>query len=207
MSGEALRQEIRKAAETKAKQILVDAKQSADKIVAEAEAEAGKVLEDRVHDLEESLKQVEKSEAAKARMESSGRILGIHSRYTEEAFREAESRVKSLPTTDPVLYRSVLTNFITEAIEEVGSVRVVAVVRPSDRALAEEILKNLAGARGAGGRGAQCSVSSESLDVTGGVVFHTDDKRFYFVNTFESRFLKAREEVRAKVMDALLRDG
>lgn len=205
MSSEALKQEIRRTAGEKAEKALADAKSEADKILAEAESQAKKITEGRIQDSERLIEQVERSEAAKARMECARNLLSVQSRYVEEAFRQAESRVDSLPSSNPELYKSVLTRFIAEACAQLSGFRLLAVTRDSDRGMVEDIIRRLKAKEEGGGRALHCSVSGESLNARGGVIFHTEDMRVYYVNTFESRFLKAREELRAKVAHTMLK--
>jgi V/A-type H+/Na+-transporting ATPase subunit E len=193
MSGEALKQEIRKGAEEKAKLTVADAKSKAEQILAEAEGEAKRVLDSRMRDAHRHLEQVERSEAAKARMECTRRILGIQAQYVEQVFKEAEARLSGLSVGGPAQYQHALTDFITEGSRALGGAALVAVVRDADR----EIVEGIARSSGA-------SISTEPLESIGGVVIRTKDERSYFVNTFESRLLRAREELRAKVTDTLL---
>jgi V/A-type H+/Na+-transporting ATPase subunit E len=193
MSGEALKQEIRKGAEEKAKLTVADAKSKAEQILAEAEGEAKRVLDSRMRDAHRHLEQVERSEAAKARMECTRRILGIQAQYVERAFKDAEARLSRFPAGEQAQYQHALTGFITEGSKALGGAALVAVVRDADR----EIVEGIARSSGA-------SISTEPLESIGGVVIRTKDERSYFVNTFESRLLRAREELRAKVTDTLL---
>lgn len=203
MSAEALKQEIRKSSEDRALQVLAEAKKKADAIISEAEAEAKNVLERRVQEAGRRLGQSEKFEAAREKMENTRKILRLQSSYYEQAFREAESRVSTLPTSDAGLYRRVLTNFFAEALERIGSNDLIVVTREVDRSLVERILNEL---RGQMKTELKCSVSrSESLDLAGGLILHSTNMRVYYVNTFESRFATAREDFRAEVVEALER--
>ena len=204
MSGEALKQEIRKGAEERAKQVVVDAKASAEKILADAEVEAKRILDSRTRDARRRLEQVERSEAAKARMECTKRILGLQSQFIEQVFSEAESRLGRMPTSDPAEYRSVLSGLISEAAQELAGASLVAVVREEDRTLVEDILRSPEDGPVAGGQLVRVSLSDEHLKSSGGVLLAAEDGRSYFVNTFESRLLRAREQLRARVTDILL---
>lgn len=205
MSSEALRQDIRKTASEKAEKVLAEAKAEADRVLAEADVQAKRITEGRVSDSQRLMEQLEKSEGAKARIECSRNLLAVQSRYADEAFREAESLVNVLPTSDPALYRRVLTGFIKQACAELAAPRLLVVARDEDQGTVEEILQ----AVGREGGGAQTLYrSTEPLEARGGVVLHTEDRRVYYVNTIESRLLKAREELRARVVETLLgREG
>lgn len=204
MSGEALKQEIRKTAEERAQQALADARAKADIIIAEADQEARNIAERKVRDAKRRIEQMKRSETARARMECTKSLLNLQSQYVEEAFREAELRVTSLPASDPELYKSVLTHLVFEAFERLNRTRLIAVVRDSDRALLESILKDLNIEHRADSAGVNYSISSESLHASGGILIHSENMRVYYVNTFESRFLNSREGLRAKVAEALL---
>jgi V/A-type H+-transporting ATPase subunit E len=202
MSGEALKLEIRKGAQDRANLVLTEAKAKADQILSEASTEAKRTLESRTQDAQRRLEQVERSEAAKARMECTRKVLGLQSKYVEQAFSEAESKLRALPTAEPARYKAALTRFIAEGSDALSGASLMVVVRDADRKLVEGILQTAVGARAE-----RISLSSESLKSSGGIVIKTEDERGYYVNTFESRLLKAREELRAKVTDALLRSG
>ncbi len=204
MSGEALKEEIRKGADVKASLALTEARAKAEQILAEAQIEAERMLETRLQDAQRHLENVEKSEAAKARMECTRRILGLQSRYIEQAFSEAEAGLKRLPVSDPTRYGNLLAKYTREALQELGGASLVALVRESDRKLVEGILRTLREDPAAGGPTFKVSVSDEPLRASGGIVIRTADERAYFVNTFESRILRAREELRAGVTDTLL---
>lgn len=201
MSADALKQEIRKSSEDRALQVLADAKKKADAIINEAEAEAKNVLERRVKEAERHFEQSEKFESAKEKMENTRKILQLQSSYYEQAFRDAESRVNTLAINDSALYRRVLTNFVTEALERIGSNDLVVVARDSDRSLIERILDEL---RGQMKTELKCLISP-SLNSAGGVIVHSANMRVYYVNTFESRFATAREDFRADIVEALER--
>lgn len=204
MSGEALRQEIRKGAEDRAKKALEEAKVKAAELVADADAEAKRVLSARVQDATRRLEQVERSEEAKARMECTKNLLTLQSRYVEQAFDQAGAFINNLPANDPSLYRKVMTQFILEAARELGGTGLEAVVRKADRAVAEDVVKKIGEDGESGKPGFSCSVSDEPLPAKGGVVLRAKDMRSYFINTFDSRILQSREALRAKVIQTLL---
>lgn len=204
MSGEALKQEIRRGAEEKAEQALTEAKSQAEQTVAQAESEAKRLLDARMEDAQRRLEQIERSEAAKARMECTRRLLVLQSRYVDQAFSGAESLLNSLPLSDPTRYRNVLTRLIAEAAEDLGGSSLVALVREADRKMVKDVLRDLEESPGTGGRHPKVTISDEPLKASGGVVLRTEDGRSYFVNTFESKLLRAREDLRARVTDMLL---
>jgi vacuolar-type H+-ATPase subunit E/Vma4 len=201
LSGEELKQEIKKGAEEKAGQALTEARAKAAVILSNARAEAERIVERRTGEVTKMTEQQEGAEAAKARMECSRKVLGVRSRYVEDAFSAAEQRVGELPSKDPKRYRIILSRLFSEAIEGLGEEGPEAVVRPQDRTVAEGILKEL------GRRAKGCTLSEEPLKAKGGVVVRSRDGRVFFVNTFESRFLRSRDEVRAKLEAALLKEG
>jgi len=199
-SAEGLRQEIRKAAEGKAGSTLAEAKVKADAILADARGEAKKVAERRAGEATKLLDQQQASEAAKARMDCTRKVLEIRSRYVDEAFRTAEQRIMELPSKDQRLYRVVLARLISEAVQGLEGVEPVAVVRPQDRAMAESILKDV------GGQGKKFTLAPEPLNAKGGVILRSKDGKVFFVNTFESRFLGSKDDVRGQVEAALLKE-
>lgn len=203
MSSETLKQEIRRTAAQNAEKVLADAKAEAARILAEAESQARAITERRVNESQKLLDQGERSEVAKARVEGARNLSTAEARVVEDAFREAESRVSSLPSSDPGRYKSVLTRFIEEAREQLGGATLVVVARGQDRELVNEVLRGLP----RGGDLPECTMSADSLEARGGVIVHTEDMRVYYVNTFDSRLRRAREELRAKVVAAMFEGG
>lgn len=199
MSSEALKQDIRETARQNAEKVLAKANAEAARILAEAQTQARAITDGRVQDSQKLLDQVERAEVAKARIECARSLSAAEARQVEAAFLEAEKRVCSLPSTEPDRYRRALTRFIEEARVELGGSRLVVVARDEERELVGSILKGL------GEVAAKLSVSQDSLDARGGVILHTEDMRVYYVNTLDSRFRRAREELRSKVVHAMLK--
>lgn len=206
MSSEALKEEIRRTAAQNADSVLASAKTEAAKILAEAETQAAKIAESRVLDSQRLFDQVEASEAAKARMECARNLSSAQGRCVEDVFREAESRVYSLPSSDQARYKRALTRYVEEGREQLGDSRLVVVAREQDRGLVKDAIQGLAGGSGEG-RPLEYSISPDTLEARGGVILHTEDMRIYYVNTLDSRVKKAREELRAKILDVLLKGG
>lgn len=200
MSGEALRQEIRRTSAEKAGRLLEDAKAQAAAVVAQAESEAKAILDKRADEAQRRAEQIERSEAAKARMECAKMSLDLQSRFVESAFSRAEARLKALPEADPAAYESLLAGLIEEALGRLGEGELTVVAREADRKLVEKIL-----ARSPARVRTRATLSNEALDAAGGVVLRSEDRRLYYVSTFESRMLRAREELRAYVVEALER--
>lgn len=205
MSAEALREEIRKSSEDRALQVLTEAKKKADAIIDEAELEARNILEKRVKEAEGKNEQTEKFEIANINMECTKKLLRLRSSYIDHAFHEAEISADRLPWEDLVLYRNVISNFIREALEGIGDVDLVVVARDSDKVLVQSVLDDLR--NGSGFSWLKCKVSqTESLQSSsGGIIIHSANMRIYYVNTFESRFAKVKEEFRAEVVEVLER--
>jgi vacuolar-type H+-ATPase subunit E/Vma4 len=203
MSNEtALKQEIRSSAEAKVSELLTNARNKADSIVAEAEAEALHIRDRKEFEATKRLEQMERSEMAKARMECSKTKLTMQSKYVERAFDEAYAEVTSLPKRDPQMYKRVLANYVSEALHHLmgNANHLVAIVRADDKQIVEAILEKL-DVKGS----PSVSISDESLYAAGGILLRSDNSRVYFVNTFESRFLISKEELRAEVVSALLK--
>jgi len=201
MSAEALREEIRKSSQDRAREVLTEAKKKADGIVNEAESEANNVLEKRLREAKAQLEQTEKFERAKVKIECTKNLLRLQSSYFEQAFHEAELSANKLSIEDPDLYEKVLSNFIVEAVERIGDTDLEVVARDSDKLIVQRILDDL---RSKSKNSVKCSISqSESLQSSGGVIVHSPNMRTYYINTFESRFAKVREDFRADVVEVL----
>lgn len=202
MSGEALRNEIRKSAEAQAEKILSEARSKAAEALAEAESSARLIHERKGREARARAELEKGSGAARVRLECRKRVLLLRAKYVAEAFARAESLVKGLPESRPDVYARVLKRLIAEGADALGTAELTLVVRAPDRGVAE---KGFAATGGTMGGPGGFRLSDVPLEAAGGVVLHADDRRLYYVNTFESRLRQAQEELRAKVASALLR--
>jgi V/A-type H+/Na+-transporting ATPase subunit E len=204
LSAEALRQEIRKTAQERAREALESARVKSEMIIAEADKEAKNLLQSKARDAKKRIEQMRRADEASARMHCTTRLLSLQSRYVEEAFRQAGSKVMSLPTNDPELYETVLKRLTIESFERLGRPHLVAAVRDSDVPLLERILEGLKNDSKSEYSRIDCSISAEPLETSGGILVHTDNMKVYYVNTFESILLSSREALRARVIQTLL---
>lgn len=194
MSGEALRKEIHRSAQEQAERVLAEARSKAAEALAEAESSARLIRERKEREARVRAELETGSGAARTKLECRKRVLLLHASYVDRAFARAESMVKGLSGSRPDVYARVLKRYIAEGVDALGAAGSVLVVRAQDRGVAEEELSATGAYR----------ISDAPLESSGGVVLHSDDRRLYYVNTFESRLRQAKEEQRAKVSSTLM---
>jgi vacuolar-type H+-ATPase subunit E/Vma4 len=204
MSIEALRLEIRKAAEEEAKRILEDAEQKAKNMLNEAEQKAKNIIEKKIQETMRKLEEKEKVELAIARIDGKKKVLDIKSKYLENVLKEAENRLNKLPLENPELYKNVLSDFIIEGIKNLEGTKFVIKITPRDQSIINEVINIV---KSKLKKNIEITVSSEFLNASGGVIVYTEDMRLYYINTFESRLMKFKSENRGKILDILLKSS
>ncbi|MGB9728538.1 MAG: V-type ATP synthase subunit E [Thermoprotei archaeon] len=205
MSIEALRAEIKKAAEEESKRILLEAEQKVKSIISEAEQRAKSIMEKRVQETIRKLEEKERVELAIARIDGKKKVLDIRSKYLEEVFKEAENRLNKIPIENRELYKKVLSDFIIEGIKNLGGSKFLIKINQRDHEIINDVIGMVK--KKLHDKKVEISVSSESLNDAGGVIIYTEDMRLYYTNTFESRLMKFKSENRSKVLEILLKSN
>lgn len=204
MSIEALRLEIRKAAEEEAKRILEDAEQKAKSILNDAEQKTKSIIEKKIQETMKKLEEREKVELAIARIDGRKKVLDIKSKYLEAVLKEAENRLNKLPLENPELYKNVLSNFIIEGIKNLEGTKFVIKITQRDRSIINDVISTV---KSKFKENIEITVSPEPLNASGGVVVYTEDMKLYYINTFESRLMKFKSENRGQILDILLKSN
>jgi vacuolar-type H+-ATPase subunit E/Vma4 len=205
VSIEALRAEIKKAAEEESKRILLEAEQKVKSIISEAEQRAKSIMEKRVQETIRKLEEKERVELAIARIDGKKKVLDIRSKYLEEVFKEAENRLNKIPIENRELYKKVLSDFIIEGIKNLGGSKFLIKINQRDHEIINDVIGMVK--KKLHDKKVEISVSSESLNDAGGVIIYTEDMRLYYTNTFESRLMKFKSENRSKVLEILLKSN
>ena len=198
MSIEALKAEIKKAAEEESRRILLEAEQKAKTIISEAEQKAKSIMEKRVQETIRKLEEKEKVELAIARIDGKKKDL-------EEVFKEAENRLNKIPIENRELYKKVLSDFIIEGIKNLGGSEFLIKINQRDHEIINDVIEMVK--RKLHDKKIGISVSPEPLNDAGGVIIYTKDMRLYYTNTFESRLMKFKSENRSKVLEILLKSN
>ncbi|MEM3832167.1 MAG: V-type ATP synthase subunit E family protein [Thermoprotei archaeon] len=203
MSIEALRTEIKRAAEEESKRILLDAEQKAKNIINDAEQKAKNIMERRMQETIRKLEEKEKVELAIARIDGRKKVLDMRSKYLEEVFKEVENRLSKVPIENRELYKKVLSDFIIEGIKNLGDSKFLIRINQRDSEIINDVIEMVK--KKLHNKKIEIRVSPEPLNDAGGVIIYTEDMKLYYTNTFESRLMKFKSENRNKVLEILLK--
>ncbi|MGQ9780728.1 MAG: V-type ATP synthase subunit E [Nitrososphaeria archaeon] len=202
---EEFRSQLRRLAEEEAKRIIDDAEEESKRILKKADDEVKRAMERRLQETRIKLAEKERIELASARIEARRRVLSVKSKYLDQVFKEAENRLKEIPTQEPSIYQKVLVNYIMEALENLEGKEFMIQMNRQDQPLANKTLYLAEDALKKSGKNVKLKISPVPMDASGGVIVYTEDMRQYYVNTFESKLTKTRSESQGKIMEILLR--
>jgi V/A-type H+-transporting ATPase subunit E len=190
MSLETVTEDIREEARARAAEILEEADERAEGIVADAEADAAEIREEAEREVERQIAQEREQALSSAKLEAKQARLEARRETLQQVREEAEAAVAGLSgDTREELTRELLDAAATE-FEGVDSARVYG--RSEDEALLESILEEYEGFEYAG-----------EYDCLGGVVVESDASRVRVNNTFDSVLEDVWEENLREVSDRL----
>jgi V/A-type H+-transporting ATPase subunit E len=190
--------------------ILSDAKTEADRIIKKAREEADLVIEKARREAEKKTHQImteedEKTARASAQVLSQSRIEArrIHRSAREKAMNEvfASAKAELGKIRESPRYPDIFYRLASEGIRILGHDRVELEVHPADRPLAEDFIKKFG--KDIGG----CTLSTQSVMTTGGVIVSAPGGRVRVNNTVEARLERMEREIAAKVARILFGEG
>ena len=181
-----------------------------EELVSSAESEA---LE-RVRRFKEmTLKELEgiereyaaKAEGARSRLlgmaeiRARGELLKLIDEKSEEAMREAMSRIAAMPRDSN--YERIFLALLEEASAALGSSEIVIKPASPDAALAKRVISRASRLKRF--RGVSLKLSDESVESIGGLVALSADGKVSFDNTFEARLARYRETIKSAIAEEL----
>jgi len=198
---------IKTEAEEKAKKILEDARMRAEKILEKAEKDG---REKALRDFEEArVKFEEEANTVRARMLSDARIkansivLEAKNRILDEVFRALIERLRRWADENRDEYVKLIETLILRSSIEVGGGELEVLLSRNDVNISldlETLSKRVAEKTGVETR---LKLSDERIDVSGGVVVRSVDKRVVSTNTFEAIVENMRGELTRVILDRL----
>jgi vacuolar-type H+-ATPase subunit E/Vma4 len=204
MSIESLKIEIRKKAEEESKHLIDTANEEGAGIINQAEEEAKRIIENKIKENDKKLTEKEKIELSLARIEGRRKILNVKSKYIADVFEEVEKRLRELPEKNPTRYRDALINYAVEAINNLDGEELFMKVNHNDQKIVNELTEKIKNESKKSNEIVRLQISHEPINTIGGVIIYTEDKKQYYVNTFESRLTKIKSEDEGRVLEILL---
>ncbi len=182
---EEAKQEILKvleAGKTEAEEILYQAQR-------EAELDAGKILSSKGRQVESLTRRV----IGSAELEARNKSLRMVEDSINKVFANALDKLRK---NKPKEYKDAMKKMVEEALESVGSKKVVLSCNQEDRSLVESLAKQVGK-----GKVFDASVSDKTLQCAGGVKAAAADGSITYDNTLEARLDRMRPVLRKAVAD------
>jgi len=208
LSLQELQSEIERKADEEASRILEASKQEADRIIAEANAKAQSLRDERTKALERELDARERAELAVARMDHKGELLRIKSGWVKRVLEEAEKRIAEMAEKGGREYHELLGSLILEAVTKTNGNKFNVEVSVRDKEAIKHAFETIA-AKAGKIKKEEVVLQLETLQTRtlGGVVVSTADRGQYFNNTLEARLSTAARTVEGAVYKILFEAG
>ena len=208
MSLQELQTEIEKKAQDEASRILETARQEAQKIVAESDARAARLREERTKALERTLDAQERSELAIARMDRKGELLRVKSDSAIRVYEEVERRLQKIAEKDAAEYQELLRSYILEGIDLMNGSKFIVETNSRDKEAISKILGTIAEKAGKI-KNTKVTLEAGTLQTRtlGGVVVSTEDRVQYFNSTLEARLSTASRKLESTIRKTLFGAG
>ena len=204
MSLEALQSEIERKAQEEASSILEAARAEAEKIVAEANARAANLRDERTKALRREIDAQEKAELAVARMDGKGNLLRVKSRWMNRVLEEVEKRITKMAENGGREYNELLANLTLEGISKMNGDNFIVEMSPRDK----EAIGKFLGAiteRASKLKNNKVTLQLNTLQTKtlGGVIVSTEDRTQYFNNSLEARLAVASQKLEGTIHQIL----
>jgi V/A-type H+-transporting ATPase subunit E len=201
---ETIKAQLRFLQEMEAKEIIENAEEQAKKIVKEAEENADKIKKQKMEKLAEKLREKEALEIATRKLEGRKKNLTAESELLERALTESTVKLREICEAERSLYEESLERLVIEAAARLKGTQFQVLTNSKDKRLVKEKLRELEKKISKmKGVATSLQVSEETLNIMGGVMLQTADKKQVFNNTFEARLTKLKEEMVSQVFSSL----
>ena len=173
--------------------VLEEGKLEAEEILyqaqREAELEAGKILSSRDRQVESLTRRV----IGSAELEARNKSLRMVEDSMNKVFANALDKLKK---DKPKHYKDSMKRMVEEALESVGSKKIVLLCNGEDKGIVEALAKQVGKEKGF-----DVSVSDKELQCAGGVKAAAADGSVTYDNTLEARLDRMRPVLRKAVAD------
>lgn len=197
MSYQTLIDYIIKEGDRRREELLSEARQKADVMLAELDIKIAGRREDAIRNLKTELGEYRVKEINKVRFQAKSFAASAQGRVIEEVFKEAANAFQSI--AEGASYPSILKGLLIEGLQAIkGEVHVKANSR--DCHIIKDILKDMALTAHT-----DCKVVSVNEDdrIKGGVEILSQDKCVSVINTLWSRFDKVKEDLMPAMREIL----
>jgi len=182
---------LEREAEAERERILAEARERADRIRNEAEAQATALVEAQRRRIASEVEAARVRAQSAATLRATSLILEAKDEQIDRVFELAQTELERI-SHDPTRYPAILRRLLQEAVEGFEG-RVVVECAESDVAAVGAIAREL---------GIEADVRP-SPDVWGGVRVRSEDGRFVVENTLTSRLARARQALLSEVAEIL----
>ncbi|MBM3897711.1 MAG: hypothetical protein FJ358_04210 [Thaumarchaeota archaeon] len=175
--------------------VLESAKMEAEQVLhqaqREAEVEAGKILSSKDRQVESLSRRI----VGSAELEARNKSL----RLVEESINKVfENALAKLVKSKPKEYKEAMRKMIAEAVESVGSKKVILSCNHEDKSLVQGIAKQVS-------KSVEVSVAEKAINCVGGVKAATPDGSIRFDNTLEARLERMKSTLRRAIAERFLK--
>jgi vacuolar-type H+-ATPase subunit E/Vma4 len=192
MPFEDLIEAVRESAEEKIREIRERARIEADEILAEARSKEGSIKQQDLVTAKQTLELDKMRQIAALREDAKMHLAKKKDELYQRSFREAEEKLDTM-RRDPS-YSTVFRRLLEEALEQKQEGEGITLhIDPRDEIICKHALEEL-------------NINSQvisDLKSMGGMVIASADQSTSILNTFESRMIMAREQLRAEVFSIL----
>lgn len=201
---ESLKSQIKFMQEIEDKEIIEDATEQARKIIEEAQEKAEKIKNQKMKEVLEEIQEREASELELTKAEGIKKISNVKFELLEEVLAKSMEKLKEISSDFSPLYQESLEKLIIEATTKMKEFEFEILTNSRDNKFVKEKLteleKEISKLRGAS---VSLQVNEEALNILGGAIIRTIDKRKIFSNTLEARLTKAKQEMLDKIFVSL----
>jgi V/A-type H+-transporting ATPase subunit E len=201
---ENLKSQVKFMQEIEANEIIEDATERAKKIIEEAEEKAEKIKNQKIKEVIEELREREEFELELTMAEGKKKISNVKFQLLEGVLSNSIEKLNEISSSFSPLYQKCLEKMIIEAAIKMNELMLEILTNSRDNEFVKEKLAELE-QEISKSRGVPVSlkVNEEALNILGGVVVRTADKRKIFNNTLEARLTKAKQEMLDKILVSL----
>lgn len=203
-----LRTEIERRTQEEVAKIIEDGSKEAQGIVAEAQAKAQSLRDERTKALARELDEQERAELATTRMDLKGKLLEFKSDWCRRVFEEAEKRISQIAKASGQEYRELLSKLTLEGIAKLRGNQFVVEVNAQDVEAVKKALKSIQEKAGKiKNKDVVLGLTTTSGVTMGGVVVTTEDKTQSYNNLLEARISAATSNLVSTTYRILFEEG
>lgn len=208
MSLSRIRSEIDKKTEEEISEILENAKDEAEELIAQANARAEAIRKERSSALAKELDEEERSQLAILRMNLRGELLRLKKKWSSRVFEQADARIEQLVEKDGPEYRELLRKLVLESIANLKGNKFIVETNSRDQ---EIIAKDVTiiSEKATKIKIEQVRLQTRLMSKTGlgGVVVYTDDGTQQYDNTLDARLFAASQNLAGQISKILFGTG